>query len=259
LRKLAIGAITGALFFVIVGVALALTNNTVNYTSTVTGKAKKAGTNTAYTGILDVGTSDNTQPNTAPLTDVFFAKQIKNNSTKFPSCTPADIDGKSSVPAKCKKAVVGSGSASSKIGQPGQPPAVTEDLTVTAYNGSKGKAILLVLNGTSPAPISNRVINGKITKFKSGAFGYKVGFAVPKDLQQQLGAQIALTHFNVKINTSKKVKVKKGKKKVAVSYLQLTGCPSSKKLPVKTTVHFNQDNGDAGGPVVTDTDTMACK
>ena len=80
MRKALIGVLTGALFFAAVGVAFALTNNTVDYHATVAKEEKtKLGTNVAYEGILHVGTSDNKQPNTAGLTDIYFAKQLKNN------------------------------------------------------------------------------------------------------------------------------------------------------------------------------------
>jgi hypothetical protein len=270
LRKAKLGAITGVLFFALVAVALALTNNTVTYNSTVTkGKHTKLGTNVAYEGILHVSTSDGKQPNTAPLNEVFFAKQIKNNATLFPSCKASDIDGKSSVPAKCKKAVVGSGTASSLIGGPGYNPppctppncAIRQDLVVTAYNGNKGKQILLAVTG---GPVNNRVITGTLGTAPA-PFGYKVGFQVPPDLQEQLGAQIALTDFDIKVGATKtaikkiKVKGKKKKQKVKVSYLQLKSCPSSGTLPNRSIVHFNNDDNTPGGPVVQSDTTIPCK
>jgi hypothetical protein len=270
LRKAKLGAVTGVLFFALVAVALALTNNTVTYNSTLTkGKHTKLGTNTAYEGILHVSTDDGKQPNTAPLTEVFFAKQIKNNAPLFPSCKASDIDGKSSVPAKCQKAVVGDGTASSLIGGPGYNPppctppncAIRQDLVVTAYNGNKGKQILLAVTG---GPVNNRVITGTISKAPA-PFGYKVGFQVPADLQEQLGAQIALTDFDVNINSKKTaikkihVKGKKKKQKVKVSYLQLKSCPASGELPNKAIVHFNNDDNSPGGPVVPSETTIPCK
>src|SRR5438477_3317138 len=111
--------------------AFALTNNTVNYTV----KAKKKGKATAakpaplsYEGILDVGTSDGKQPNVAPTTKLYFPKQIINNAKYFPSCKPSAIDGNPTVPASCKKAVIGKGTARASGGAPGQPinPVLTE-------------------------------------------------------------------------------------------------------------------------------------
>jgi hypothetical protein len=259
------GAITGVLFFALAAVAIALDNNTVDYTSTITkGKKTKLGTNIAYNGVLKVSTSDGKQPNSAPLTEVFFAKELKNNAKLLPSCKQSDVDGADEVPAKCKKAIVGSGTASSLVGAPGNssPPSLRQDLVVTAINGDKGKQIMLLLNG---GPVHNRVIPGPIKKV-SGAYGYKVNFTVPRELQGQAGAQIALTDFDVKINSTKTVKVKIGKKKkgkkqktAKVSYLQLSKCPSSGTLPTKAIVHFNDDQGNASSATQTSEKTMSCK
>jgi hypothetical protein len=266
LRKLAIGVVAGVVFFAMAAIALALTNNTVDYSSTLAqkGKATKNGTNTAYTGVLAVGTTDGSQPNTAPLTEVFFAKQVKRNSAKFKSCNVSDFSGKTSAPAKCKAANIGGGTATAYVGTAGQPlsPGGKQDLKVTAYNGNKGKQILLVLTGGALGA-TQQVIPGDIQAAPK-PFGFKVAFKVPKALQGQVGtAQIALTNFDVNISTKKTVKVvrKVGKKKKAfqVSYLQLTACPKPGNLPVKATVHFNKDDNTSGGPVISDQSTMACR
>ena len=257
MRKLAILMGAGAVFFALVAYAVASVTPTVTYTSPIKEKGKpKPGkpANIQYTGILDVKNSDGTQPDTAPTTQIFFAKQIKNNAKHFPSCKASDIDGQAAIPAKCKKAIVGAGSASSQAGTPGKPAAITENLTVTAVNGNKGKQVMLVLNASTPVAIQNRVIPGTIGG-AGGKFGYKVTFKVPPDLQSQLGLQIALTHFNVVFSSKKTVKVK-GQK---VSYLQLTKCPKSKKLPVRAIVNFNNDAGQPGGPTVTSDTTTSCK
>ena len=109
MRKAVFAVITGACFFTIVAVALAVTN-TVSYTSTVKEKTKpKPGkpANTGYTGTLDVGTTDGTQPDGASSNEIFLAKGYIANGKFFPSCKQSDIDGKTTVPAKCKKAVIG--------------------------------------------------------------------------------------------------------------------------------------------------------
>ena len=259
MRKFAILLGAGAAFFAVVAVAMASVTPTVSYTSPIKqkGKAsKKKPANISYTGILDVKNSDSTQPDTAPTTTLYFAKQFKNNSKKFPSCNVSDIDGKQSIPAKCKKAIIGKGTAASQAGTPGQSSIINEPLTVTAVNGAKGKQILLVLNASSPVAVQNRVIPGKFGP-GSGGFGYTVTFTVPADLQSQLGLQISLVHFNVTINKTTTVKIKGKKQKI--SYLQLTSCPKSKKLPVRSVVNFNNDAGQPGGPTVQSDATTSCK
>jgi hypothetical protein len=244
----------------IAGVAYAVTN-TLTYSSKVTFKGKptaKKPVNTAYQGILHVDTDPpGSQPDTAPTTSVYYAKGYKTNGKYFPFCNASEIDGQPTLPAKCNKAVVGTGTASALAGSPGTTgSSVRENLTVKAMNGPKGKFIYLVLNSTPDAPVAiqNRVVPGAVVK-SSGAFVFLVRFTVPADLQEQLGLRIALTDFNVKISgTPKKVKV--GRVFQKVSYLQLTACKGS--LPVKAITQFKDSaNGDSIKPV-TSTSSSKC-
>jgi hypothetical protein len=256
-------ALAVSLSLVFAAVAIALTNNTVNYDSTIAQKKMADGDqNLVYTGTLDIGTSDGTQPNTAPLTELFFAKQLRNNGTDFPSCKVSDVDGKTEIPDKCEKAVVGGGRAAALVGQPGSSNSIRQELTVVAINGHGGKKLMLALIGG--AVTSYRVIPGDIAGAPS-PYAYKVGFKVPPELQGQLGTQIALINFEVKINKNKKITVvkkkngKKTKTKVSVSYLQLKNCPRAGLLPVRAVVHFNNDDNSPGGQVVPDDGTMTCQ
>jgi hypothetical protein len=267
LRKTKLGAITGVLFFALAAVAFAIQANTVNYESPITvNKSVLGAKNIDYNGVLDIGTESGVQPNTAPLTELFFAKQLRNNAKKWPSCKQADLDGKNAFPAKCKKAIVGTGTATSSLGAPGGPPTQIP-LDVIALNGNKGKQILLALTSAGP-PFNGsfRVIPGTLQTLNGDAqYGYKVGFAVPENLQGSAGGQIALTHFDVHINKTTKIvkKVKKGKKKVKktfkLGYLQLTKCPAAGTLPVKAIVHFNNDDQTPSSETKTDEGTFACK
>ena len=264
MRKLVVLFAVGALVCAVAATtAYALTNNTVNYTVKAKkhGKAsKKKPAPLSYEGILAVGTDNGTQPNVAPTTKLYFPKQVVQFGKYFPKCNPKALDGQSSVPKSCKKAVIGKGTARASGGAPGQPinPATTEDLAVTAYNGLHGKQILLAVNGSSPLQISNRVIVGSLGP-GGGKFGYTVTFKVPADLQFQLGLQVALTNFDVKISPkTRTVKIKHKKRKV--SYLMATKCGT---LPTKTTVNFDQDGapggpGAPGGQSVTVTGSMKC-
>lgn len=255
-RLLVVGGIVAACL-AIAAVAYAA-NNTVTYSSKLSPAhpKPKAGkpANIGYEGILSVSTSDGTQPDSGPSTVLYFAKQFVNNGKKFPGCTVADIDGKPAIPAKCKAATVGAGTASSLAGVPGTPSSssLAEALKVTAINGTKGE-LFLVLNATSPVPITNRVIPGKVGR-GSGQFGYTITFNVPVNLQNVGGLQVALTHFDVKISPKKTVKVK-GKK---VSYLQLKSCPSNHKLPFKTVNNFGNVAGPPAGPPITTISTIPC-
>lgn len=249
----------------ITAVAYAAITNTVTYSAKVTFKGKptaKKPVNTAYEGILHVDTNPpGNQPETAPKTAIYYAKGFKNNAPYFPFCNQTEIDGKPSIPAKCKKAIVGTGTARSYAGTPGQPTsqAIKEDLNVTAINGAKGKAIYLVLNSAPGAPvgITNRVVPGFVVK-ASGKYAFLTRFEVPQNLQEPVpGVKVALTDFDVKISGKPK-KVKVGKVFKTISYLQLTACKGS--LPVQAIVDFNHtdDNGQQTTQPVTSTSSSKC-
>jgi len=236
------------------GVAYAVAN-TLTYTGTGSHKGTpsvKKPANYTYTGTLNIDTEPpGQQPDIAPTTRVFFAKQIKNNAALFPSCKQAEIDGMATIPAKCTKAIVGKGAATAYAGQPGAPRAnsVKEDLTVKAINGPKGKKLFLVVSSTPTAPVQilNRVIPGTVVR-ASGPFGFSVRFDIPENLQTQLGLSISLTYFQVKISGTPRTFTVKGKK-VKVSYLQVTSCPGG-KLPVKAIAKFKDSaNGGTLTPV----------
>jgi hypothetical protein len=252
--------LTAVAVMALTGVAYAVTN-TLTYSSKMSfkGKPTKAKpANLAYTGTLHIDTDPaGQQPETAPVTSVYFSKAIKNNAKYFPFCNRGEIDGQATFPAKCNKAKVGTGTATALAGAPGNPnsQSVKEDLNVTAVNGVSGKSLYLVLNSQPGAPVAiqNRIVPGTVVK-SSGAFGFLVRFNIPEDLQTQLGLSISLTDFNVKISsTPKKVKVGRVFKKIA--YLQLTSCKGS--LPVKAIAAFkDKDTGQA--KPVTSTTSSKC-
>jgi hypothetical protein len=242
--------------------ALAVTN-TVSYSVTLkkasgTPSAKKP-VPTAYNAVLHIDTNPaGSQPDTAPVTSIYFSKKIKQNSKYLPGCSVGDIDGQQSMPAKCLKGKVGAGTAQALAGTPGSPSSnsVKETLNVTFINGKGGKQILLVLNSTPDAPVAiqNRVVPGDLAG-GTGNFGYRVDFKIPADLQEQLGLRIALTDFKVAI-TGKKLAGKKNGKAVKLGFLELTGCGS---LPVRAVAHFKDSaNGDATTDVTNDSVAKAC-
>jgi hypothetical protein len=225
--------------------------NTVSYSVTLKKVGKKAGTKkkpvrVGYNAVLHIDSDPaGQQPDIAPVTTIFFPKEIKQNAKYIPSCTQAEIDGQSTFPSKCNKAKVGTGTATALAGSPGSPAgnSVKEDLNVVAVNGNKGKQILLVLNSAPGAPvaISNRVVPGDLGPGKDG-FAYTVAFKIPDDLQMQLGLSIALTDFKVNI-TNKAFTRKVGKRKVPFGYLELVGkCPAA-GVPIKAVAQFRDENG----------------
>lgn len=263
MRRIALlSAAVGLLVFA--AAAWAVTN-TVSYSVTlkkVGGKpTPKKPDKIGYKAVLHIDTAPpGSQPNTAPVTSIYFAPQIKQNAALVPSCTLKEIDGHTTFPAKCNKAKVGTGTAQALAGTPGQDAgsAIHEKLKVVFVSGG-AKQILLVLNSEPGAPvsISNRVVPGDlVTPSGDSKFGYRVDFKIPPDLQEPVaGVKVALTDFNVNI-VPKAFKVKvKGKPKT-VSYLELTGCPGG-SLPVRAIGHFVDENGNPMEDVVNDS-TAKC-
>ena len=184
------------------------------------------------------------QPDVSPSTTVFFDAGLRNNAKYFPFCNRSEVDGVDTIPAKCVKAEIGKGSASADAGTPGAPPSLVEPLDVLAMNGPKGKSLWLIVRSKpgAPVPLKWTVIPGTVAR-ASGVFGFSVRFDVPPSLQNQLGLDISLTDFNVKISgTPRKVKVGKVFKKI--SYLQIAVC--KKTMHSKAIVTFRDH--DTGQP-----------
>jgi hypothetical protein len=168
---------------------------------------------------------------------IHFDKALRFNTKLFKSCTAAVLQAQG--PAGCPKgSQVGGGSASATaVGQ-------AEDLTITAFNGPKGKLELLV-RGDKPLVI-NSVIEATLAKDK-GKYGYKLIVPIPDNLQQPLQGVVAtLTRFETKV----KATVRKGKKKVG--YVETTGCKGK-------TWHFAGDFTYTDGTSKTAKTTTKCK
>jgi hypothetical protein len=245
--------ITAISVMAITGVVYAATvTNTMNYTAKLVKKGKPSAKKPApltYTGTLHIDTvPPGQQPDIGPRTTLFFAKGIINHAKDFPFCDQSEIDGQPTIPAKCNKAIVGTGTATAYAGQPGadRSKSVKEDLDVKAINGTKGTLYLVVTTvndrqtGAPPAvPITNRVIPGTFKK-GSGAFGFLVQFDIPETLQTQVGLSISLTDFSVTLSGQARTLKVKGKS-VKESYLALTACKGS--VPVKAITQFKDSNG----------------
>jgi hypothetical protein len=238
--------------------------NTVSYSVTIkkAGKgkpSKKNPINIGYAAKLHIDSDPSgSQPNTAPVTSIYFPSQIKQNAALIPSCSLKQIDGQQPFPAKCNKAKIGSGTANALAGTPGQPDgeAITENLNVTFVSGGS-KQILLVLNSAPNAPvaITNRVVPGDLAA-GGGKFGYRVDFKIPPDLQEPVaGIKVALVDFNVNL-PPKVFTVKVHGKPTKLSYLQETGCPAG-GLPTRAVGHFVDENNNPSADVTNDS-TFKC-
>ena len=153
--------------------------------------------------------ADAAAPFATQTANVFFPAESVFNGKYFPSCANAKVlSAASSCPSGSK---VGKGTAA------GVALGLTENLTVTIYNGPGGKAVELLVDGTSPLAIHS-VIEGKLTK-QSGKFGYLLKVPVPADLQEPApGAKATLTDFNTTIKATYK----------KTPYIGLAGCTAKK-------------------------------
>ena len=104
---------------------------------------------------------------------------------------------------------------------------LTENLTVTAYNGPGGNKLELLVDGQAPLQIHS-VIEGKLQS-DSGKFGKKLVVAIPENLQQPApGAYATLTDFKT---------VVKGTGSKKRPFIGLSGC-TKKTLNYKTDFVF---------------------
>jgi hypothetical protein len=245
-RCLGLALLSGAVLWASAASALAATN-TVGYAvatalSAAPSPSSPANLGYHWTQHLDT-TPPGQQPDTSPSHTIFFASAIKSSARYFPSCSRAAIDGKSTMPADCRNAVVGTGTARLYAGSPGSPrtDSVTEDLTVKLVNGPTGTSVLMVVSSTPAAPvaITNRVVPGTVVG-ASDPYAFGIRFDIPADLQRQLGLEIAWTDLDVTISGTPRT-ITSGAATRSASYFQAIDCPGS--LPIQDTVDFTARSG----------------
>jgi hypothetical protein len=174
MRKLVIVVVACA---ALVGASVVYAQVTKTQTMTVKIKPAKAGSKKKPRGItLDIttllNTSDGSKASPATRTVVSFAKGIKFNSTKFPTCdqTALEQNGPSGCP---KGSQVGKGSATVDA----RPVIATPIQGQTLGFNAKGKTILLYTVTTVPISTSTTLV-GKL-KSASGKFGAKLDVTIP--------------------------------------------------------------------------------
>jgi hypothetical protein len=166
-------------------------------------------------------------------TVVHFDKNLKFGSKYLKSCSSSQVQADDT---KCPKgSKVGSGSAT------GSALGLTENLTVTAYNGPGGNKLELLVDGQSPLQIHS-VIEGKLQK-DTGLYGQKLVVAIPDNLQQPApGAYATLTDFKTSVKGT-------GSKKRP--FVGLAGC-------TKKALNFKSDFVFTDGTTSTATTTSKC-
>jgi hypothetical protein len=256
-----VGVVVVASIGVVAAVAHAATVQTLSVTisqskSSTASKPVPIGLNFTLTTGEDSGQT----PPTTSETQVYLAKQLKLHASKFKSCTVDTVIEKS--PSGCPAASrVGSGSAKALVGNTG----IVEELKVTAFNGPKGKSLVLALDSGSGAPATiHTAFSGALQKAGEAGYGYKLVFPVPAALQEPIPSFFTpLTEFITHIKATTKVtkKVHGRKRKVKVGYIEIAGCPDAGNIPFKTVSTYNTRSSPAAAaePTKTVEATATCK
>jgi hypothetical protein len=168
-------------------------------------------------------------------TIVHLGNELQFNGNAFKTCASSQVLADDT---KCPKgSKVGKGIAA------GTALGLTENLTVTAYNGPGGNTLLLLVDGQTPLQIHS-VIPG-ILSSDSAPYGKKLSVHVPDNLQQPApGAYATLVQFDTTINAIV------GKKKKP--YVGVQSCADK-------TVSFGVDYKYTDGTSKSTTTTAKCK
>src|SRR4051794_37224017 len=149
-----------------------------------------------------------------------FTYGARLNGKLFPSCTADRIRNHKACPTGSK---IGSGTALGQIGDPSNP--AEEPITLTLYNGPKGKSITFRVRGQRPAVI-DVPFDAPLKTFSGGTYNYGLFVTVPEILQRVAGLPISLKFFNVKVHATRTVK---GRKR---GYVETLICPPKALVPL---------------------------
>jgi len=237
MRKVGLlAAAVGVLAFGVTGTASAVTATqgiTVKLQHSKAGTKKKPRSVGKFTVTTTTTPAPGTTPNYSTTKAIIHLdKNIAFGAAKFPSCTLAQAQQHS---AKCVAAKVGSGSAKATVASLGLNPT----LTVTAYNGPKGKRFWLRV--VEPSLQIDSILPSTLTK-DTGKYGTKLSVTIPQVLQQPVpNVYATLTQFVTSINKTYK----------GVPYIGLTGCSGGK-------LHFGGDFTFTDGSVLKAVTTAKC-
>jgi hypothetical protein len=241
LRKFLIAAVAALTAFALVSVATA---QTPDATGTVTLKpnkfAKKAKKRKSVKLTLDVQNGDPSQ--TANRIQVYLAKQLALSTKGLKTCPAVEDSLNASDCSPGSK--LGSGTAEAIAGVTGSAPApLTFD--VTAYLLSKKKIGFLIEQQGGDI---NAMSVGTLKK-ASGKYGQLLDIDIPL-----VAREFPTGSFNGLKSIHTTLSKKAGKK----ALFKLKGCPSSKKLPFRTVITFQNNPNPPKVPTVTADSTAKC-
>jgi len=240
MRKLLIAVV--ALVAVIAVVSVAYAANVYTVTGSTAAKGKGSKTKPIPTAVklsFQVKEEDASKRGTVVEKYAIGSEGVVTNPKLFPKCAFSDMDNEATVPAKCSKALVGSGIAKNAAGSSGDTSLANStgcNLSVRLYNNGSG--MIIRLDGGPPAvPIDSdqigcalpihTAINGKFVKHTIGGMtASDFTFTVPQGLRHPLTGidnSIRRSDTNVKL----KVKKVRGKRR---GFYEKTGCKGSKRL-----------------------------
>jgi hypothetical protein len=155
-----------------------------------------------------------------------FTYGAKVNASLFPSCSADKIRNHETCP---KGSQIGTGTGLGTVGD--GPDAAQEPITVTLYNGPKGKSIVFRIKGEQPAVI-DVPFDAPLKTLSGGTYNYQLTVNVPEILQRVAGLPISLKTFNVKVGATRKVK---GKKR---GWIETLICPPKALVPISGDFSF---------------------
>lgn len=164
-----------------------------------------------------VNSTDGSQPPAVNDILISLDKNLKLNGKYFKSCKASTLDAaQTSKLASCKKAVIGTGSATAKMG--------TMPLTfkTTFFNGPGGRSVVIYVECVE-VPAIKKAINAPLVSGPAG-YGKTIKVTIPAQLKQPLpGVFPSLTGLTVgKLGATTTVKGKK------VGFIESTGSTSGK-------------------------------
>ena len=149
-----------------------------------------------------------------------FTYGARVNGALFPSCTADRIRNHKPCP---KGSQIGKGTGLGTVGDP--PNAAEEPITLTLYNGPKGKSIVFRIQGDQPAVI-DVPFDAQFKTLSGGTYNYELTIDVPEILQRIAGLPVSIKHLNVTVGATRKVN---GKKR---GWIEVLICPPKALVPI---------------------------
>jgi hypothetical protein len=242
MRKLSIAVMAIAAVAALASVAFAANVYKVHLGSTtVPGKGSKAKPiPTALKFGFQVEETDPNKRATVIQEYAIGSEGLVTNPKLFPKCAFSDLDNEPTPPAKCKKALVGTGLVKAAAGPSTDQSLANStpcNLQLRLYNNGKG--MMLRLDGGPPIPPSfesdqvgcalpqHTAINGRFVKRKiGGVTSSDFVFSVPESLKHPLvGVDVSVRRSDnlIKLRTAKKNGAKRG-------FYEKIGCKGGKRL-----------------------------